>query len=326
MPKDTLFDVLQPHPEASSLVAFAGNRLDRQSEHRDDDCVEKALRSEKVHCYAFARGRLVLKHERQVLDPLFALYELQDLEPDFENAVLLGFEENGEARVAVPVGLDPEQEVGHLKFVDGRTLMREALLNDDLMGEFAQASALLSWNRAARFCGACGGKTTTHSGGYKRICTECNREHFPRTDPVVIMLTVDTENDRCLLGRSAHFPPGMYSCLAGFVEPGETIENAVRRETFEESGISVGTVRYHASQPWPMPYTLMIGCYGKAESFEIDADATELEDCRWYSRAEVNEMIAQQPDQERFVPVSGAVAYRLIQDWLDWPKGEDLAQ
>ncbi|MDO6962371.1 NAD(+) diphosphatase [Rhizobium alvei] len=323
MAAHTLFDVLSPHPEASSLVAFAGNRLDRQSEHRTDDCVELALKNEKVHCFAFARGKLVMKHEEQVLDPLFAPYELRDLDPDFDNAILLGYEENGEPRVAVPVGIDPETAFDHLKFADGRTLMREALLSDSLLGEFAQASALISWNRSARYCGRCGGETRLGSGGYKRTCNNCGTEHFPRTDPVVIMLAVDVDGDRCLLGRSPHFPEGMYSCLAGFVEPGETIENAVRRETFEEAGIELGSVRYHASQPWPMPFSLMIGCYGRAETFDIARDTAELEDCRWFTRDEVKAMIAGESPEDIFVPVSGAVAYRLIQDWIDWPEGRE---
>ena len=122
MPKSSMFDVLSPHPEPSSLVAFAGNRIDRQSEHRPDDCVEVALKHDSVHLFAFARGRLALKHEEQVLDPLFAPHELMDLEPDWENAILLGFEENGEPRVAVPVGIDPDVALEHLKVADGRTL------------------------------------------------------------------------------------------------------------------------------------------------------------------------------------------------------------
>ncbi len=109
------------------------------------------------------------------------------------------------------------------------------------------------------------------AGGYKRVCTACGTEHFPRTDPVAIMLTVT--RDTCLLGRGKHFAPGMYSALAGFIEPGETIENAVRRETLEEAGIRLGRVVYHASQPWPFPYSLMIGCYGEALNEDIDADA-----------------------------------------------------
>jgi NAD+ diphosphatase len=318
----SIFDVLQPHPEPSSLTAFADNRLDRQSEHRADDSVEQALKHEGAHIFAFAGGRLVLKHEEQVVDPLFAAYELQGLGPDFDNAILLGFEKTGEPRLAVPVGIDPEQSPD-LKFADGRTLMREALLGSELLGEFAQASALISWNQNCRFCGKCGAPTLSEAGGYRRKCTQCQTVHFPRTDPVVIMLTIDIEGDRCLMGRSPHFPPGMYSCLAGFVEPGETIEAAVRRETFEESGIETGAVRYHASQPWPMPHTLMIGCYSEAASLEINPDTTEIEDCRWFTRDEVVAMVEGTHPDEIFVPVGGAVAYRLIRDWLDWPETED---
>lgn len=323
MPKTTMFDVLSPHPEPSSLVAYAGNRLDRQSENRPDDCVEQALKADNVHVFAFAKGRLALKHEEQVLDPLFAPFELMDLEPDWENAILLGYEKTGEPRVAVPVGIDPDAAADHLKFADGRTLMREELIGETLLGEFAQASSLLTWNRATRHCGRCGAETRMEAGGYRRRCTSCDTQYFPRTDPVVIMLTVDADDDRALLGRSPHFNPGMYSCLAGFLEPGETIEQAVRRETFEEAGIEVGAVRYHASQPWPMPHSLMIGCYGRAESFDIDCDETELEDCRWFTRDEVRKMISGTHHEGINIPVSGAVAYRLIQDWVDWPEWEE---
>ena len=128
------------------------------------------------------------------------------------------------------------------------------------------------------------------AGGYKRLCPACGTEHFPRTDPVAIMLTVTRE--RCLLGRGRHFAPGMYSALAGFIEPGETIEDAVRRETLEEAGIRLGRVVYHASQPWPFPYSLMIGCFGEALNDDISADANELEDCRWFARDEVLAMLA----------------------------------
>ena len=126
------------------------------------------------------------------------------------------------------------------------------------------------------------------------------------------MLTV--ARDKCILGRSKHFAPGMYSALAGFIEPGETIENAVRRETLEEAGIRLGRVVYHASQPWPFPYSLMIGCYGEALSEEIDADLEELEDCRWFSREEVLTML-DRTHPTRFVPPKGAIAYHLIRDW-----------
>jgi NAD+ diphosphatase len=157
-------------------------------------------------------------------------------------------------------------------------------------------------------------------GGYKRVCTACEHMIFPRTDPVVIMLTIDEKRDLCLLGRGPHFAPGMYSCLAGFVEPGETIENAVRRETLEESGIRTGRIRYHASQPWPMPHTLMIGCYAEAKSRDITRDEQELEDCRWFTREETIEMLERPGTTGKAPPPKGAIAHRLMRDWVEWKK------
>ncbi len=309
-----------PHPDPSTLTAFAGNRLDRRAEYRADDCVEKALAVEGTHILAFAAGRLILKHDGQILDPLFAAYELAELLPDFDSAVLLGYRENGEPRVAVPVRVAAEELASHYKPTDARALYREALIEAELQGEVAQAVSLLAWNGANLFCGKCGSPTEMKIGGYKRVCTQCQHMMFPRTDPVVIMLTIDVANDRCLLGRSHHFQEGMYSCLAGFVEPGETIEHAVRRETEEESGITVGRVRYHASQPWPMPHSLMIGCYSEATSTEITIDPQEMSDVRWFSRQEVKGMLDAGPDVKPFGPASGAIAYRLMRDWIDWPR------
>lgn len=319
MAKSPIFDGFGPHIEASNLVAFAGNDLDRRAEHRDPDCVKAALRVEGAHLLAFAGDRLVLKHEEQLLDPLFAPYELIDLEPDFDNAVLLGYRASGEPRLAVSLGIDPEIERDPFKFADGRALMRQGLMDETLLGEYAQAWSLIAWNRGCRFCGYCGQPTLSQAGGFKRICAGCAHQYFPRTDPVVIMMVIDESANRCLLGRSPHFPNGMYSCLAGFVEPGETIENAVRRETLEESGIAVGRVRYHASQPWPMPHSLMIGCYGKAIHTHIAFDTRELEDCRWFTKDQVIAMINGADPEAKTIPVTGTIAYRLVRDWLDWP-------
>lgn len=307
-----------PHPEPSLLTAFAGNRLDRQSENRDDDCVEKALAAEGTHILAFTGPRLILKHDGQILDPLFAPYELAEMQPDFDNAVLLGYRDNGEPRIAVPVLIEAEELASHYKPAEARALFRDGLLDEELQGEAAQAIALLNWNAANRFCGKCGSTMEMKLGGYKRVCTQCQHMLFPRTDPVVIMLTIDVENDRCLLGRSHHFQEGMYSCLAGFVEPGETIEHAVRRETFEEAGIRVGRVRYHASQPWPMPHSLMIGCYSEATSQEITIDPQEMQDVRWFSRADAAAMLDAGPDSPFFAPLKGAIAHRLLRDWIEW--------
>jgi NAD+ diphosphatase len=155
----------------------------------------------------------------------------------------------------------------------------------------AQARALIDWHARHRFCAACGAPSRAEDAGYVRRCSNalCGAQHFPRTDPVVIMLVADGE--RCLMGRQARFPKGMYSTLAGFIEPGEAIEEAVRREVFEEAGIRVGAVRYHSSQPWPYPSSLMIGCLAEATSREVKIDPTEIEDARWFDRATVREAI-----------------------------------
>ncbi|WHO73429.1 NAD(+) diphosphatase [Rhizobium sp. BT03] len=316
----SLFDSDVPHPEPSNLTAFAANDLNRDSEHRDERSVEKALARDGTHIFAFARDRLVLKHDGQVLDPLFARYELQELQPDWDETVLLGYRKSGEPRLAVPVGIDVDDLASHYKPADGRTLFREMLIDEVLLGEFAQAASLIRWNGDNRFCGRCGSAMEIHIGGYKRVCAACEHMIFPRTDPVVIMLTIDESRDLCLLGRSPHFAPGMYSCLAGFLEPGETIENAVRRETLEESGIRTGRIRYHASQPWPMPHSLMIGCYAEAKSTEITRDETELEDCRWFTREETIEMLERPSATGKASPPKGAIAHRLMRDWVEWKR------
>lgn len=315
-----IFSDTAPPLEASNLTAFAQNKLVRDSEHRDEESLKQALAVEGAHILAFSGGKLILKHDGQVLDPLFAPYELPEFDPDFENAVLLGFQPTGEPRIAVPVRCAIDDLAAHFKAADARTLYRDELLGEELLGEVAQGLSLVHWNNDNRFCGRCGGAMQARIGGYKRVCSVCEHSIFPRTDPVVIMLTIDEERDLCLLGRSHRFPEGMYSCLAGFVEPGETIENAVRRETMEESGIAVGRVAYHASQPWPMPHTLMMGCFSEALSREINRDEAELADCRWFSRSEVEAMVAMTGADGRSAPLKGAIAHRLMVDWLEWPR------
>jgi NAD+ diphosphatase len=316
--RNSIFSSRAPHLEPSELTAFSGNRLNRDSEHRDETSLASALKVEGTHILAFSGTQLVLKHDGQILDPLFAPYELAALQPDFDHAVLLGHQESGEPRLAVPVALKPEDLSAEFKPADPRALFRDALVGEDLLGEVAQALSLLRWNADNKFCGRCGALMESRIGGYKRICTGCAHEIFPRTDPVAIMLIVDERKDRCLMGRSHRFPRGMYSALAGFIEPGETIENAVRRETKEESGITVGRVRYHASQPWPMPHQLMLGCYGEATTTEIAFDSVELEDCRWFTRDEIGTMLSDGSCDGRTLPIEGTIARRLITDWYEW--------
>lgn len=177
----------------------------------------------------------------------------------------------------------------------------------------ATAKATASWHRSHGFCSACGQPSAPVEAGWQRLCPACGTAHFPRTDPVVIMLVTDGED--LLLGRSPAWPEGMYSVLAGFMEPGETIEAAVRREVAEETGIVVGAVRYLSSQPWPFPASLMLGCHGQALSREIVLDPAELADALWITRAEMAGVMAGLHPMIR--PMRrGSIAQALVSNWL----------
>lgn len=177
----------------------------------------------------------------------------------------------------------------------------------------ATARGVLEWHRTHGFCANCGGETQPGKAGWMRGCAGCGRMHFPRTDPVVIMLV--TRGDKVLLGRSPAWPEGFFSCLAGFMEPGETLEAAVRREVWEETGVRVGAVDYLASQPWPFPGSLMLGAHGQAMSEEIEIDPEEIAEALWLSREELAEVFA--GDHARLLPArDGAIAHFLLRNWL----------
>ncbi|RJY10093.1 NAD(+) diphosphatase [Aurantiacibacter aquimixticola] len=184
---------------------------------------------------------------------------------------------------------------------------------------YAGARSLVDWHARHRFCANCGQPTTLAKGGWQRNCdgsTGCGASHFPRTDPVAIMLV--EHNGHLLLGRGAGFPEGAYSALAGFIEPGENIEEAVARETLEEAGVRVQDVTYIASQPWPFPSNLMIGCHAFALDRDIVLDKTELEDARWFSQSEVEEAMARgRGSTSFFAPPPEAIAHTLLAWWLD---------
>ncbi len=177
----------------------------------------------------------------------------------------------------------------------------------------ATAKAVLGWHKSHGFCSVCGAASEPAVGGWQRNCPACGAHHFPRTDPVVIMLV--TRGNSVLLGRSPGWPEGMYSLLAGFIEPGETMEAAVRREVLEESGIRIGAVGYLASQPWPFPASLMFGCHAQALSETITLDPVELEDALWLTREEMSEVMAGGDPRIR-APRAGAIAHFLLQAWL----------
>jgi NAD+ diphosphatase len=189
-----------------------------------------------------------------------------------------------------------------------------AQLDDRDAPLFAAALSLVRWHSRHRFCANCGERTDIVRGGWSRSCPHCSAEHFPRVDPVVIML-VEHEG-KVLLGRQPQYPPGRYSALAGFVEVGESIEDAVAREIKEEAGIDVRDVRYVASQPWPFPSSLMIGCRARALGADLTIDTTELDDARWFTRDEVERAIAGDHDAAFLPPPRTAIARTLMEHWL----------
>jgi NAD+ diphosphatase len=187
------------------------------------------------------------------------------------------------------------------------------LLARDEGSLLAYARGLAYWHTRHRFCGVCGAPTLSEEAGHVRRCTNtaCAAPHFPRTDPAVIMLVHD--GDRCLLGRQRIWPAGMHSTLAGFVEPGESLEEAVAREVFEETGVVVDQVAYHSSQPWPFPSSIMLGFHARALSTEIRVDESELQDARWYDR----DFLRSHQDDDSFrMPRRDSIARRLVEDWL----------
>jgi len=213
--------------------------------------------------------------------------------------------------------LDRRQIVvsGHDDLVvrDLRSLAMRGTHDRATIAAMAAAKSLLGWHVRHRFCSACGQPSDVRSAGWKRECRDCAAQHFPRTDPVVIMLAID--GDHCLLGRQPRFPKGMYSALAGFLEPGETIEEAVCREIAEEAGIACDRVAFVASQPWPFPASLMIGCFARAKNHAIIVDHAELEDARWFSRTEARDMLEGRHALGLTAPNPIAIAHHLLRAW-----------
>jgi NAD+ diphosphatase len=300
-------------PEA---LGFAHNSIDRADKYRDNAVfLEDARNYAASRTLVFIGNMPVIKQRDAPLDVLFSFNNVP-FATNIGEPVFLGLE-NGNPRFAVflPEQYLPELSVREdLKAIDLRTLAVKSLVTAQNLNLLATAQALLNWHNKHRFCANCGQKTNIKSAGWKRKCIICGTEHFPRTDPVVIMMA--TQGDTCLLGRSKHFPQGMYSCLAGFVEPGESIENAVRREILEETNVQIGAVSYHHSQPWPFPTSLMIGCLAKALSQEIKIDDTEIEDARWFSKTELAQIMAGTHKEGLTTATKMSIAHHLMQSFL----------
>ena len=259
---------------------------------------------------------VVLKKTANGYEALFVPDEARSLATPGETVFLGLLDGEGLFGIGLdPKGMEPLKARPDLHVTDLRSIAVQGLVGATDLAGLAEAKALLHWHLRHRFCANCGAPTAVVQGGWKRECPVCKTEHFPRTDPVVIMLA--TTKDHCLLGRQARFVPGMWSCLAGFVEPGENVEMAVRRETVEEAGITCGRVTYFASQPWPFPMNLMIGCHAEALTTEITVDKTELEGARWFDREEIALMLLRRHPDRITTPPPVAIAHHIIRAWVE---------
>ena len=296
--------------------AFVSNILDRAAHLRRHD--DKLLAFEghpATRAYVVHRDSLVVKRENGASRALLSIDEALKFGAN-PGTIFLGLRD-GAAVFGMGISQAAAEKLINREDVavtELRGMAMQGIVPPDELSAVAMAKSLVSWHQRHGYCANCGTRTVMKEGGWKRDCPNCKAEHFPRTDPVVIMLV--TSGEKCLLGRQKHFPQGMYSCLAGFVEAAETIEDAVCREILEESGISCTDVGYYMTQPWPYPSSLMIGCTARALNEEIVVDHTELEDARWFTRDEVRLMLTRQHPDGLAGPHPFAIAHHLVGRWV----------
>lgn len=305
----------------SPLLGFAGNPLRRHHNNRDQPGWVEEMMARPDACVVMLAGERPLLHalDDGALSAVFPRALADQMVAPAQNVVLLGLDEAGcpmLARHYPDIDGPPDESVTPpppaTMVHDLRSLAVEGALPGFQLSLLALAKSLLGWHLSHRFCGRCGAATVSAFGGYRRDCSACDFQHFPRTDPVVIMLV--THRSRALLASSPHFSSGMFSAIAGFVEPGETIEEAVRRETAEETGLEVGAVRYCMSQPWPFASSLMIGCYAQAHSDRLRLNLAELAAAHWLSRPELR--AALNGDGDISLPPPFAIAHHLVRDFI----------
>ena len=298
---------------------FANSPLDRAAHHRTDAEWLKAAMSDSRSAFMplwrlipfLVKGR----DGRREAGWITADLARQLIRPG-TTPVFLGLLK-GAAHFAIDISSerDPDKSgvlAGLGTFGDLRTVAEEIDRGDAAI--LAQAKSIIDWHQRHGFCANCGAPTVAADAGYKRVCEPCKTEHFPRTDPVVIMLPI--HGDTCLMGRQPKWPAGFFSALAGFIEPGETIEEAVARECMEEAGISIDQVSFHSTQPWPYPSSLMIGCYARATTTQITLDGNELSEAKWFTKDQIRAAMAKGTNELRMPPAL-AIAHQLVKSWVE---------
>jgi NAD+ diphosphatase len=296
--------------------AFVTNVLDRAAHLRGNEEKLLALETHPAsRAYVVHRDSLVVKRENGSSRALLGVDEALKFGAN-PGTIFLGLRD-GTAVFGMGISATAAEKLLNRDDVavsELRGMAMQGVVPPEQLSAIAMAKSMVSWHQRHGFCANCGTRTAMREGGWKRDCPNCKAEHFPRTDPVVIMLV--TSGDKCLMGRQKQFPPGMYSCLAGFVEAAETIEDAVRREILEESGIRCTDVSYYMTQPWPYPSSLMIGCSARALNEDIVVDRVELEDARWFDRDEARLMITRNHPDGLAGPHPFAIAHHLVGRWV----------
>jgi NAD+ diphosphatase len=296
--------------------AYAGSRIERAAFYRGDEAALAAMTAnDRARFYVIVGELAVLKKRGEEFDPLFSPAEARAFGAARETVFLGLMDQAPRFGAGLDPGVaEPLKARDDLKLVDLRTIAVQAIVAPEHVPALAEAKAMLGWHARYQFCPNCGAVTELTQGGWRRDCPSCKAEHFPRTDPVVIMLAIAGE--RCVLGRSPRFPKTMWSCLAGFAEPGESIEEAVRREVQEEVGLACARVRYFASQPWPFPSSLMIGCHAEALTENIVVDRSEIEEARWFDREELKLMLTRKHPLGLTAPPPIAIAHHIIRSFV----------
>ncbi len=282
---------------------FSINDLDRLSHLRDGEKLPESTNS----CYLlFSEGELLVDGENRYFFP-----KVEDSLAQHQEKIFLGRIDDRDYFALWLKGYCQET----LHPVNLRSFPLEHALENETTGIIAQAVANINWHHSHQFCGQCGGLTQSAQAGWRRDCLDCDKQHFPRIDPVVIMLV--TRGDECLLGSGVLFPERRYSCLAGFMEPGETIEATAARELFEEAGIYGDKAQYLLSQPWPFPHTLMIGVHITTQAKTLTMAKEELADLKWVTKTEVKRLLQDDSDPHVQLPPQTAIARSLLEYWIE---------
>ncbi|SFT81439.1 NAD+ diphosphatase [Pseudovibrio denitrificans] len=310
--------------DASAALCYSANSLNRCGEKRKDTEWVNSLKAAPETRFLIQANDSFIFNTDDANQPLLHSAEVINLLGITDaTTIFLGIDEcdGNRPHFGLRYSTDLEtideelEKIGPYAAYGLRGIAMKRAASQQVLGMMAQAASMGKWHSTHKMCSQCGKPTELAEAGYRRDCPSCSAQHFPRTDPAVIMLI--THGDKCLMGRPYHLMENVYTTLAGFVEPGETFEDAVRREVFEEAGVKVGTVKYVASQPWPFPSNIMIGFHGEALTTDLNIDYEEMQDCQWFSKEETLKMLQGEAESGLICPPDISIAHHLIKKFIE---------